>query len=71
MYDPNHALLLCRMMHFKEGLVFLYDKLRLYREVLQVCVGGEGGGHDKRQEWCRGGGERARGGMTIGVRGHH
>ncbi|GAX83865.1 hypothetical protein CEUSTIGMA_g11290.t1 [Chlamydomonas eustigma] len=35
-YDADHALVLCRLHVFREGLVFLYDKLRLYREVLQV-----------------------------------
>ena len=37
-YEADHALVLCRLHGFKEGLVFLYDKLRLYREVLQVRV---------------------------------
>ena len=36
-YDPDHALMLCRMAGFKPGLIFLYEKLRLFREVLQVC----------------------------------
>lgn len=27
---------LCRLHGFRDGLVFLYDKLRLHREVLQV-----------------------------------
>ncbi len=37
-YDQEHALVLCRMAGFKEGLVLLYDRLRLYREVMQVRV---------------------------------
>ena len=35
-YDPDHALMLCRMAGFKPGLIFLYESLRLFREVLQV-----------------------------------
>jgi hypothetical protein len=37
-YDPNHALMLCRMMSFRPGLTFLYENLRLFREVLQVST---------------------------------
>lgn len=36
-YDPDHALMLCRMMAFRPGLTFLYEHLRLFREVLQAC----------------------------------
>lgn len=35
-YDPEHVLVLCRMHDFKEGLVFLYERKGLLREVLQV-----------------------------------
>lgn len=35
-YDPDHALMLCRMMSFRPGLTFLYENLRLFREVLQA-----------------------------------
>ena len=38
-YDPDHALMLCRMAGFKAGLIFLYENLRLFREVLQVRRG--------------------------------
>ncbi len=38
-YDPDHALMLCRMAGFKLGLIFLYENLRLFREVLQVRRG--------------------------------
>ncbi len=31
--------MLCRLAGFKEGLVLLYDRLRLYREVMQVRYG--------------------------------
>eukprot|EP00967_Tisochrysis_lutea_P003995 scaffold4768_cov19-Tisochrysis_lutea.AAC.3 len=34
-YDAHHVLSLCRLHAFQEGLVFLYDKMRLAREVLQ------------------------------------
>lgn len=36
LYDAEHALVLCRLADFGPGLVFLYEKQRLYREVLQV-----------------------------------
>ena len=36
-YDTNHALVLCRMHGFSPGLRFLYEHMRLFREVLQVC----------------------------------
>ena len=35
-YDVNHALVLCRMHGFSPGLLFLYEHMRLFREVLQV-----------------------------------
>jgi hypothetical protein len=35
-YDPQHALALCRLRAFAPGLVFLYDRLRLPRELLRV-----------------------------------
>ena len=35
-YDPDHALVLCRMHAFTPGLLFLYEQLRLFREVLHV-----------------------------------
>lgn len=35
-YDSNHALVLCRMHGFSPGLRFLYEHMRLFREVLQV-----------------------------------
>ncbi len=38
-YDPEHALVLCRLHDFKPGLIFLYDKLRMHRELLQVWHG--------------------------------
>lgn len=35
-YDTNHALVLCRMHGFTPGLRFLYERMRHFREVLQV-----------------------------------
>ena len=35
-YDADHALVLCRMHAFTPGLLFLYEQLRLFREVLHV-----------------------------------
>jgi hypothetical protein len=43
LYDPDHALVLCRGADFAAGLVFLYEKSRAYREVLQVGRAGKGG----------------------------
>lgn len=37
-YDPEHVLVLCRMHGFTEGLVFLYERKGLLREVLQVAT---------------------------------
>ena len=39
-YDTNHALVLCRMHGFSLGLRFLYERMRLFREVLQVGLFG-------------------------------
>ena len=38
-YDPEQALVLCRIHHYKPGLLFLYDKKRLYMELLEVGRG--------------------------------
>lgn len=37
-YDPEHALVLCRQHNYRPGLVLLYDKKRLHREVLTVYM---------------------------------
>ena len=49
-YDADHALVLCRLHGFREGLVFIYDKLRLHREVLQVRELSEFGGCRNNEE---------------------
>ena len=36
-YDSDAVLVLCRMRHFREGLLFLFEQMRLFREVLQVA----------------------------------
>lgn len=33
-YDVDLAIILCEMNNFKEGLLFLYEKLKLYKEVI-------------------------------------
>jgi len=35
-YDPDHALVLCRLAAYRPGLVLLYENMRLFREVLRV-----------------------------------
>lgn len=37
-YDAEHMLVFCRMHQFKDGLVFLYERKGLLREVLQVYI---------------------------------
>eukprot|EP00210_Caulerpa_lentillifera_P001572 g1510.t1 len=37
-YDAEHMLVLCRMHQFIDGLVFLYERKGLLREVLQVYI---------------------------------
>mmetsp|Transcript_24 Transcript_24/g.67 ORF Transcript_24/g.67 Transcript_24/m.67 type:complete len:963 (-) Transcript_24:145-3033(-) len=40
-YDPEHMLVLCRMHSFQEGLIFIYEQKRLYREVLEIYMAEE------------------------------
>ncbi|KAG2427668.1 hypothetical protein HXX76_012317 [Chlamydomonas incerta] len=62
-YDPDHALVLCRLHGFRPGLLFLYDRLRLPREVLQVhMAAGDSGG---LIEAVRKYGDAARGGDPV------
>ena len=35
-FDADAALVLCRMRGFAPGLLFLYERMRLHREVLQA-----------------------------------
>ena len=35
-YNPDAVLVLCRTHAFRAGLIFLYEKLRLFQEVLRV-----------------------------------
>ncbi|BDA46644.1 Vacuolar protein sorting-associated protein 11 homolog [Coccomyxa sp. Obi] len=59
-YDPDHALMLCRMMNFRPGLTFLYENLRLFREILQVHMAA--GDHTGLIEACARLGDVSRGG---------
>ena len=34
-YDVDHALVLCKTYRFQRGVLFLYEKLKLYHEILQ------------------------------------
>ena len=35
-YDADAVLVLCRMRDFRDGLLFLYERMRLFREVMQA-----------------------------------
>ncbi|KAG2428575.1 hypothetical protein HYH02_014378 [Chlamydomonas schloesseri] len=62
-YDPDHALVLCRLHGYRPGLLFLYDRLRLPREVLQVhMAAGDSAG---LIEAVRKYGDAARGGDPV------
>lgn len=37
-YDSDAVLVLCRMRQFQEGLLFLFERMRLFREVLRVIL---------------------------------
>jgi len=34
-YDADHALVLCKMYGFEKGIIHLYDKMKLYHEIVQ------------------------------------
>ncbi|GER54061.1 vacuolar protein sorting 11 [Striga asiatica] len=38
LYDVDRAIILCEMNDFKEGLLYLYEKLKLYKEVIACYV---------------------------------
>lgn len=59
-YDTNHALVLCRMHGFSPGLRFLYEHMRLFREVLQVHMAA--GDHAHLIQDCMRLGDALRGG---------
>ncbi|KAL3155173.1 hypothetical protein ABBQ32_013114 [Trebouxia sp. C0010 RCD-2024] len=59
-YDTNHALVLCRMHGFTPGLRFLYERMRHFREVLQVHMAA--GDHGALIEDCMRLGDVSRGG---------
>lgn len=59
-YDVDLALVLCQMHKFRDGLLFLYEKMKLYKEVLAVYMKD----HDYQGliSTCKRLGESARGG---------
>ncbi|KAG0053503.1 hypothetical protein BGZ89_002902 [Linnemannia elongata] len=38
-YDTNHALVLCHMAGFDEGIVFLYERMKMYTDILRLWIG--------------------------------
>jgi hypothetical protein len=34
-YDVNHCLVLCQVNEFRQGLLYLYEKLKMYRDILK------------------------------------
>ncbi|KAF9978820.1 hypothetical protein BGZ73_000089 [Actinomortierella ambigua] len=38
-YDANHALVLCHLAGFDEGIVFLYEKMKMYTDILRFWIG--------------------------------
>ncbi|KAF9438731.1 hypothetical protein BGZ76_005463 [Entomortierella beljakovae] len=37
-YDTNHALVLCHMAEFDEGIVFLYERMKMYTDILRLWI---------------------------------
>ncbi|KAF9585904.1 hypothetical protein BGW38_000136 [Lunasporangiospora selenospora] len=37
-YDTNHALVLCQMAGFDEGIVFLYERMKMYTDILRLWI---------------------------------
>ncbi|KAI1314698.1 hypothetical protein EDD11_001867 [Mortierella claussenii] len=37
-YDSNHALVLCHMAGFDEGIVFLYERMKMYTDILRLWI---------------------------------
>ncbi|KAH3745027.1 Vacuolar protein sorting-associated protein 11 [Pelomyxa schiedti] len=40
-YDPDHALVLCQTYGFKQGVLYLLEKLQLYHEIIQYYMENE------------------------------
>ncbi|KAG0274266.1 hypothetical protein BGZ95_009950 [Linnemannia exigua] len=38
-YDTNHALVLCHMAGFDEGIVFLYERMKMFTDILRLWIG--------------------------------
>ncbi|KAF9935236.1 hypothetical protein FBU30_006321 [Linnemannia zychae] len=37
-YDTNHALVLCHMAGFDEGIVFLYERMKMFTDILRLWI---------------------------------
>jgi len=37
-YDTNHALVLCHMAGFDDGIVFLYERMKMYTDILRLWI---------------------------------
>jgi len=37
-YDMNHALVLCHLAEFVEGIVFLYERMKMYTDILRLWI---------------------------------
>ncbi|KAG0233879.1 hypothetical protein BGW42_007086 [Actinomortierella wolfii] len=38
-YDTNHALVLCHLAGYDDGIVFLYEKMKMYTDILRFWIG--------------------------------
>ena len=59
-YDVDLALVLCQMHKFRDGLLFLYEKMKLYKEVLACYM--KGGDYQGLISTCKRLGDAGRGG---------
>ncbi|XP_077221969.1 vacuolar protein sorting 11 [Tasmannia lanceolata] len=60
LYDVDLALILCEMNVFKEGLLFLYEKMKLYKEVIACYM--QSHDHDGLIACCKRLGDSSKGG---------
>lgn len=59
-YDVDLALVLCQMHNFRDGLLFLYEKMKLYKEVMVVYM--KDGDYQGLISCCKRLGDASRGG---------
>ncbi|KAG0447267.1 hypothetical protein HPP92_028386 [Vanilla planifolia] len=59
-FDVDLAIILCEMNSFKDGLLFLYEKMKLYKEVIACYM--QAHDHDKLIACCRKLGDSTQGG---------